>query len=279
MIGPLDQLRTALHARKMRNATRRFRLVGLAAIWLAFGAGQGALAGEFRALVFSKTLMFRHPSITNGIAAIKRLGTQNHFLVEATEDSAVFTPANLSRYRVVVFLSTSGDILNEEQQAAFRGFIEKGGGLAAVHAAVAGDVATEGGWPWYGEALCAKFTNHSAIVQATVDVEDKRHPSTALLPERWVRTDEWYNFIASPRGQAHVLASLDERTYQGGTMGKDHPVAWSRRMGRGRIWYTALGHTEASFTEALFLKHLLGGIRYAAGVRGEQLSSPKDAAS
>jgi type 1 glutamine amidotransferase len=143
--------------------------------------------------------------------------------------------------------------------------------LAAVHAAVAGDVATEGNWPWYGEALCARFTNHSAVVQATVNVEDKDNPSTVGLPEKWEHKDEWYNFINSPRDKAHVLASLDETTYQGGTMGKDHPVAWCKQMGKGRIWYTALGHTPASFTEPLFLKHLLGGIEVAAGVEKAQL--------
>jgi type 1 glutamine amidotransferase len=237
----------------------------LASTVMAPGQSRSAGAG-FNALVFSKTLMFRHASITNGIAAIKQLGAEHRFRVDATEDASAFTATNLARYKVVVFLSTSGDILNEEQQAAFRSFIERGGGLAAVHAAVAGDVATEGGWPWYGDALCAKFTNHSAIVQATVDVEDRQHLSTAPLPEHWVRTDEWYNFIASPRGQAHVLASLDETTYTGGTMGKDHPIAWCKQVGKGRIWYTALGHTEASFTEPLFLKHLLGGIQAAAGV-------------
>jgi cytochrome c len=219
---------------------------------------------KFKALVFSKTLMFRHASITNGIAAIKLLGAENRFQVDATEDATLFTPANLAKYRVVVFLSTSGDILNEEQQAAFKDFIERGGGLVAIHAAVAGDVATEGAWLWYGEALCTRFTNHSAVVQATVEIEDRKNPSTAPLPEHWLRTDEWYNFIATPRGQARVLASLDETTYKGGTMGKDHPVAWCKQVGKGRIWYTALGHTDASFMEPLFLKHLLGGIQVAA---------------
>ena len=228
---------------------------------------QQSPAESFKALVFSRTLMFRHASITNGIAAIRRLGTENDFMAEATEDPSVFTQAKLAEYKVVVFLSTSGDILNEEQQAAFSNFIESGGGLAAIHAAVAGDVATEGGWPWYGEALCAHFTNHSAIVQATVQVEDCLDPSTTSLPDRWLRTDEWYNFIHSPRGKARVLASLDETTYKGGTMGKDHPVVWSRKFGKGRVWYTALGHTEESFTEPLFLKHLLGGIQLAAGVK------------
>jgi len=187
--------------------------------------------------------------------------------VDATEDASVFTPSNLAKYKVIIFLSTSGDILDEQQQAAFKDYIGGGGGLAAVHAAVAGDVATEGSWPWYGEALCASFTNHSSVVQATIDIEDKDNPSTVGLPEKWVRTDEWYNFISSPRGKALVLMTLDESTYKGGTMGKDHPVAWCKRMGKGRIWYTALGHTETSFSEALFLKHLLGGIQLAAGVK------------
>ncbi len=224
-------------------------------------------AASFNALVFSKTLMFRHPSITNGIAAIKLLGAENRFHVDATEAARWCTPATRANYKVGIFLRTSGDIRNEEQQAAFNNFIARGGGLAAVHAGVAGDVATEGTWPWYGEALCARFTNHSAIVEATVVVEDRQNPSTAPLPGRWVRTDEWYNFISSPRGQTRVLASLDETTYKGGTMGKDHPVAWCKQVGKGRIWYTALGHTEASYTEPLFLKHLLGGIQVAAGTK------------
>jgi cytochrome c len=250
----------------MTNSKKGLRLLTtlLAATALVFGQGRVAGAG-FNALVFSKTLMFRHASITNGIAAIKQLGAENHFGVDATEDSSWFTPKNLAKYKVIIFLSTSGNILDEEQQAAFKRFIEKGGGLVAIHAAVAGDVATEGAWPWYGEALCARFTNHSAIVEATVNVEDRKNPSTAPLPAHWVRKDEWYNFIATPRDQAHVLAALDETTYKGGTMGQDHPIAWCKKMGKGRIWYTALGHTEASFTEPLFLKHLLGGIQTAAG--------------
>lgn len=216
--------------------------------------------------------MYRHASITNGIEAIQKLGAENRFHVDSTEDASWFTPANLAKYKAVIFLSTSGDILNEEQQTAFREFIERGGGLVGVHAAVAGDVATEGGWPWYGETLCARFTNHSSIVDATVKVEDVKHPSTAGLPSRWVRKDEWYNFIESPRGKVRVLASLDETTYKGGTMGNDHPVSWCRKVGRGRMWYTALGHTEVSYSEPLFLQHLLGGIQVAAGTKSADFS-------
>lgn len=242
-------------------------LATLLLLCLAGCATRSSPNAEFTVLVFSKTLMFRHASITNGIVAIEKLGMENGFFVEATEDASWFTPTNLARYKAVIFLSTSGDILNDEQQRAFREFIERGGGLVGIHAAVAGDVATEGGWPWYGETLCAHFTNHSAIVEAAIDVEDARNPSTSWLPKRWVRTDEWYNFIASPRGKARVLASLDETTYEGGTMAGDHPVVWCKKIGLGRVWYTALGHTEASFTEPLFVQHLLGGIRVAAGTR------------
>lgn len=247
------------------NVLRRIAVLCTIAGCGSVGIGDG-WAADFSALVFSKTLLYRHASITNGIAAIKVLGEKHHFQVDATEDSSWFTRANLAKYKVVVFLSTSGDILNEEQKSAFKEFVEQGGGLAAVHAAVAGDLATEGNWPWYGQALCAQFTNHSSVVKATVHIEDKSDPSTVSLPEQWVRTDEWYNFIRSPRGDGRVLATLDESTYKGGTMGVDHPVAWCHRMGKGRIWYTALGHTEASFTEPLFLEHLLGGIQAAAGV-------------
>ncbi len=250
----------------MKVSTYSNVFAGFLAVAL-FTAAAPLPGADFSALVFSKTLLFRHASITNGIAAIKALGERNHFHVDATEDAGWFSETNLRKYQVVIFLSTSGEILNEAQKKAFREYIERGGGLAAVHAAVAGDVATEGSWPWYGEALCARFTNHSAVVKATVRVEDREDPSTSMLPANWVRADEWYNFMSSPRGRARVLAALDETTYQGGTMGMDHPIAWCRKMGQGRIWYTALGHTEASFTEPLFLDHLLGGIQSAAGIK------------
>ena len=146
--------------------------------------GSAMRAADFKVLVFSKTLLYRHASITNGIAAIRKLGAERGFLVDASEDSACISRTNLANYRAVVFLSTSGDILDERQQAAFRDYLEGGGGLAAVHAAVAGDLATEGKWPWYGQTLCASFTNHSAIVPATVEVKNSTHPSTRGLPAR-----------------------------------------------------------------------------------------------
>lgn len=228
-----------------------------------------AARGEesFRVLVFSKTLLFRHASINNGIEMLQALSRKNGFAVDATEDSTIFAGNNLTPYKAIIFLSTSGDVLNSEQQTAFRNYVENGGGFVGIHAAVAGKVATEGNWPWYTELLCTEFDNHKAIERATVVIEDKVNASTAHLPRSWSRTDEWYNFIKSPRDKVHVLATLDEQSFHGGTMGADHPVVWCRTIGKGRLWYTALGHTDASYTEPEFVQHVWGGIQIAAGLK------------
>ncbi len=224
-------------------------------------------AADFQVMVFSKTLGYRHTSITNGWKMLRQLGAENKFDVEVTEDSAVFTAENLRRFKAVVFLSTIGDVFNDAQQEAFKNYVEGGGGFVAIHAAIPGKVATEGNWPWYVQTLCTEFDNHKKIEQAAVRVEDRDNASTAHLPARWVRTDEWYNFTSSPRGKVHVLANLDEKSFHGGTMGDDHPVAWCRFVGKGRLWFTALGHTEASYTEPEFVQHVLGGIQIAAGLK------------
>jgi len=220
---------------------------------------------SFSVLVFSKTTGYRHASITNGIAAVRALGAQHGFKVEATEDSGAFSTTNLARYQAVVFLSVTGEVLNPAEKDAVRNYLLGGGGLAAIHGAVFGPQACEEKWQWYGELFCCAFTNHSAVLPATVVIEDPSNPSTAGLPAGWKRVDEWYNFTGTPRGCARVLARVDESSYTGGKMGRDHPVAWCRRLGQGRMWYTALGHTESSFTEPLFRRHILGGILTAAG--------------
>ncbi|ALG15234.1 ThuA domain-containing protein [Kibdelosporangium phytohabitans] len=214
-------------------------------------------------LVFSKTAGFRHDSIPDGIAAIQQLGQQNDFEVFTTEDAGAFTDANLDQYAAVVWLSTTGDVLNADQQAAFERYINDGGGYVGVHAASD----TEYDWPWYGELVGAYFKSHPHIQQATVDVEDHSHPSTAGVPNKWVRTDEWYNYRSNPRANVKVLATLDEKSYQpgDGAMG-DHPIAWCHNTNRGRSWYTGGGHTKESYGEDAFRKHLVGGIKYAAGV-------------
>ena len=214
----------------------------------------------FSALIFSKTTGYRHDSIPNGIAAITDLGAADGFAVDATEDSTLFTDENLANYQVVIFLSTTGTVLDENQKAAFERFIERGNGYVGIHSATD----TEYDWPWYGQLVGAYFRSHPAIQPASIDIEDPGHPSTSSLPQPWSRTDEWYNFQTNPRGTVHVLMTLDENTYSGGDMG-DHPISWCHDTdGGGRSWYTALGHTVESYDEPEFREHLLAGILSAA---------------
>jgi cytochrome c len=225
----------------------------------------------FRALVFTKTAGYRHDSIPAAISAIEQLGGANGFAVDATEDASTFTGANLSRYRVVIFLLTTGDVLDAGQQAAFTAYIEAGGAFVGVHSAAD----TEHDWPWYGGLVGAYFASHPPIQPATVDVVDRNTPSTVHLPAVWRRTDEWYNFSTDPSASVTVLAQVDERTYVpgDGAMGASHPIAWQHRYDGGRSWYTAGGHMIGSYSEPLFLRHLLGGILWAAGYGLPKLES------
>ena len=218
----------------------------------------------FRVLVFSKTAGFRHDSIPDGIASIRRLGEEHGFAVDATEDAGVFTDESLSMYAVVVWLSTTGEVLHDEQRSAFERYIRGGGGYAGIHAAAD----TEYEWPWYGGLVGAWFDNHPEIQTAVIDVIDRGHQSTAHLPERWERTDEWYSYRSKPRRDVRVLATVDESTYAGGTMGGDHPIVWCHHYDGGRAWYTGGGHTSESFGEPAFVAHLLGGILSVATSAG-----------
>jgi cytochrome c len=217
----------------------------------------------FRVLAFTKTAGFRHASIPAALKALRELGARNGFAVDATEDPRAFTDANLARYAVVAFVLTTGDVLDDARQAALERYIRAGHGFVGVHSAAD----TEHGWAWYGRLVGAYFRSHPAIQTASLDV-DRRHVSTAGLPARWSRRDEWYNFATNPRPAVRVLATLDESTYApgDGAMGRDHPIAWAHQFEGGRAWYTGGGHTDESYSEPLFRAHLLGGIRYAAGL-------------
>ncbi len=209
-------------------------------------------------LVFSKTNGYRHASIPAGIAAIKAMGEANKFTVEATEDSLAFTVENLSKYKAVIFLSTTGNVLGEAQEKALEKFIQQGGGFVGVHAAAD----CEYDWPWYVKMVGASFLSHPEQQVAKLLVKDKTHRSTKHLPDTWERKDEWYNF-KSMNPDVKVLITIDENSYKGGKNGDNHPMAWFHDYDGGRAFYTELGHTEESFSEPLYLQHLLGGIQYA----------------
>ena len=214
-----------------------------------------------RLLVFSRTTGYRHDAIAAATQAITELAASAGIGVDASEDPGVFSDANLARYRAVVFLLTTGDVLDPGQEAAVERFVRAGGGYAGVHSATD----TEYDWAFYGELVGARFKAHPALAKGTVIVEDATHASTAGLPARWTRTDEWYDFRSNPRPGVHVLLRVDPGSYSGSTMGADHPIAWCHAVDRGRSWYSAMGHPAEAYAEPAFRAHLLGGLRYAAG--------------
>ncbi|MFL1010671.1 ThuA domain-containing protein [Flavisericum labens] len=208
-------------------------------------------------LVFTKTEGFRHKSIEKGVETLKELGGANRFKVVHTEDANLFSNQNLDKFNLVVFLNTSGDVLNKDQEQAFKAYINNGGSFMGIHAASD----TEFEWSWFGELVGAYFVNHPKKSDATIDVVDGNHPSTKHLQKQWTRYDEWYNFKWTNE-DTHVLLNIDETTYEGGTNGEYHPIAWFHEYDGGRSFYTAMGHTEASYSEPEFRQHLLGGILY-----------------
>lgn len=214
-------------------------------------------------LVFSHTKGFRHDSIPNGIACLKKIGEQQNWTVDATEDPAFFSGDNLQKYDVIVFLSTTGNILDESQQPVFEKYIRSGGGYVGIHAAAD----TEYDWPWYGQLVGGYFKSHPRIQKAMVNVEDRRHPATKHLKEKWERTDEWYDYRENPRSKVKVLASLDTKSYEGHTMGDDHPIMWFHEFDGGRAFYTGFGHTKESYDEPHFTKLIIGAVNWASGVR------------
>ena len=212
-------------------------------------------------MVFSRTKGFRHGSIPAGIKAMREIGKQHGFRVEATEDPTWFRPEMLSRFKAVVFLNTTGDVLDDEQQRCFESFIQGGGGYVGVHSAAD----TEYDWPWYGRLVGAYFKTHPSIQRATMNVEDRAFPATRFLPETWSRVDEWYVYRENPRPKVKVLLSLDESTFEGGGMNGDHPIAWYQEYDGGRAFYTGGGHTDASYSEPLFQRHLGEAVMWATG--------------
>jgi type 1 glutamine amidotransferase len=216
-------------------------------------------------LVFTKTEGYRHESIPDGVRMIEQLGAGNGFGVTETTDAGVFTADGLRPYAAVVFLSTNREVLDPSQQAALEEYVRGGGGWAGIHAASD----TEYDWPFYGGELLggAWFRSHPPIQPARVEAEDHAHPSSRDVPDGWTRSDEWYAFTASPRTTSRVLLRVDEGSYEEADsgMGPDHPIAWCRPVGRGRSWYTAMGHTTESYGEPAFARHVLGGILTATG--------------
>lgn len=218
-------------------------------------------AQEKNVLVFHKTEGFYHESIPKGIETIQEFGKEHNFNVEETKHSENFTSNTLKKYSLVIFLNTTGDVLNLQQQNAFENFINTGGSYFGIHAATD----TEYDWPWYGKLAGAYFKSHPKIAKAQITVKTPEHPTVSHLPKTWIRVDEWYNF-KNINPEITVLLNLEEGTYQGGENGKDHPIAWYRKLDSGGISiYTAGGHTDEAYDEPEFREHILQSILFAMG--------------
>lgn len=234
-----------------------------------FSAAGMAQQKDQTILVFSKTAGYRHDCIEAGKLAMLKLGAEHGYAVDTTENASVFTAANLKKYKVVVFLCTTGTVLDTLQKEAFKKYIQAGGGFVGIHSATD----TEYGWAWYGKLVGAYFKNHpsNSPLVGVLKIEDKNNPSTHELPPSFSRNDEWYNFkYVNP--DDHMLLTIDQTTYNStqtekNVIGDDkkHPVSWCHNYDGGRAFYTSMGHLKSAYEEPLFLNHVWGGIQYASG--------------
>ena len=230
-------------------------------------------AQQFKVLLFTKTDGFHHESINEGVTAIKKLAERNTFSVDWQENAAVFNDKALEKYQAVIFLSTTGNILNEEQQAAFEKFIKAGKGFVGIHSATD----TEYDWAWYGKMVGMYFKIHPQQQTAYLNVQDSNFPGMERFPKKLLWTDEWYEFkTPANASDLKVLISIDEKSYNpnakwGDNEGKGmgtHPISWYHNYDGGRAFYTGLGHIPLTYSDQTFLDHIYGGIYWAATGKG-----------
>jgi type 1 glutamine amidotransferase len=267
-VGPSEaegQRRAARSPRASKGAWAR-RVLALPLALTFSCASTAPDDGDVHILLFTRTEGFRHDSIEPAVRALQRLAGSAGIAADATEDPAAFDATNLARYRAVVFLMTTGDVLDPPQESALMDFVRQGGGFVGVHSATD----TEYGWPWYGQLVGAYFLRHPSnpgVREGVLRIAAAGHPATTGLPVRWVRADEWYEFRDVQPGLTALL-EVDETSYKSAAESPTpapRPIAWFRSFEGGRSFYTALGHTAESWDEPLFLSHVWGGIVSALG--------------
>lgn len=231
--------------------------VFIAIIVLSFGFTMAK--PKQKVLVFSLTKGFHHDAIADGVVALQKMGDQNNFAVDTTTDVKTFEITNLKKYKALIFLNPTGsNVFTNEQKIAFKEYINGGGAFVGIHAA--SDFCYE--WEWYGKLVGGYFESHPKVQNAKLLIVDPKNEMVKGLPNPWTHTDEWYNF-KSFNPDVKVLIKVDETSYTGGKMKNDHPISWYHKYDGGKVFYTALGHTKACYTEPLFLQHLLAGIKWA----------------
>ncbi len=233
--------------------------------------------GKRHLLLFEKINGFRdEPSVNAAHAAFVTMAERKGWEIVVSDKGGTFNPRTLRQFDAVIWNNISGDVLSLSQRQAFRRFIENGGGFVGVHG-TAGD--PNYFWDWYADTLIgARFIGHPMSPQfqdARIVVDDAKHPAAARLPAEWTMNDEWYSFATSPRAKgARVIARLDESSYkpdgmmgQNLRMGADHPIAWTQCVGKGRTFYSAIGHRGETYAHPNYVAMLEDGIGWAAGDR------------
>lgn len=240
-------------------------------------ASMAANAEQFKALLFTKTDGWHHKSINAAVTAMETLAKKHHFLVDWHEDAGRINDENLKQYDVIIFMLTTGNVLNEEQQASMERFIQSGKGFVGIHSASD----TEYEWEWYTKMVGRTFHIHPEIQTAEMEVLDRRFPGLERMPDRLLWTEEWYEFGAERISGLNYILAVDEKTYDpaadwgrvaGKGMGKFHPVAWYHEYDGGRAFYTALGHMGSTYSDPLFMEHIYGGLYWA--VTGKGIKKP-----
>ena len=230
-------------------------------------------AEQFNVLLFTKTNDYHHKSVTSAVPAVQTLARKHHFSIDWHENPALINAQNLEQYDVIVFMLTDGDILNEEQKQAMKQFVQSGKGFVGIHSASN----TENNWDWYTRMVGRTFHIHPKVQTAKLSVIDRKFPGMERMPDKFLWTDEWYEFGTEHSGTLNYILSADESTFDpvvaweeksGKGMGDFHPLAWYHEYDGGRAFYTALGHLDAVYNDTLFMEHVYGGLYWAATGKG-----------
>ena len=230
--------------------------------------------GRPRLLLFEKINGFRDgPSVEAASAALRSMAQLRGWALVATHQGGAVTPAVLKKFDAVIWNNVSGDVLTQTQRSALKSYIERGGGFVGFHGSGGDPIYF---WDWYVDTLIgARFVGHPMAPQfqeAKIVVEDEKSALARDLAPGWTMTDEWYSFKTSPRTTgAHVIATLDESSYSPKGMGNqdlrmgDHPIAWTKCVGNGRSFYSAIGHRPETYSDPHYVTLLEHAIVWAAG--------------
>lgn len=240
--------------------------------------------GKPRVLLFEKINGFLDvPSVDAAHAAFVAMAARKGWALVTTEKGSAFTPAILRQFDAVIWNNISGDVLTLTQRRAFQNYMQNGGGFVGVHGS-AGDPVYF--WDWYADTLLgARFAGHPMAPQfqiAHVKIDDGAHPIARGLPATWDMTDEWYSFKNNPRASGSlIVATLDETSYKPDGFGGqnlrmgDHPIAWSRCIGRGRMFYAAIGHRPERYADAVYVQMLEQAVGWVGTRDGKGCTTPK----